>query len=463
MLEMHSVLTILAVLAPIFAAVLAAKQESARGISIVAVSISLLAIATAVWFTSYVPGLLSLDKLATAPALTVSAVVLGLFLMAPKRDVSGRDCAGVLVSFAGALAVYCADDPIVMFAGFLGGAFPFLKRRQEYKPAVRLYAQPRLVLGLSVLLFGGAIVVRTLFGAEGNLSIAAFILLTVAALMRNGIFPFHSWFVTAGEEANPMQFATLVSGQTGAFLIVRLALPLYPEAAQMALPIISQVALIGTLFTAFLALGERTPRRILALLTASQSGFIISGLESRNIEGVTGALSHWIVVAVSATGVLMALRCMEARCGELTLQSFAGLGARAPRIATCFLIFGMALVGLPGTLGFCAEDLLFHGALEAHPFLGVALPLATALSAFQLLRLFSWVFLGRNSTQVPMMSDALPRERLAFTCIALFLIISGLAPKPLISSRVGPAEQVVSYLTASGAPHPRAVDTAQRR
>jgi NADH-quinone oxidoreductase subunit M len=382
-----------------------------------------------------------------------SFVMLALFFAAPKRDVSGVDCSAMLLSLSGTLTVYCAQDTRLMFAGFVCAALPFLMRPwTSAVSSAHLYARPRLVLGVSVFLFGLALISMTVTDNRTALT-AAFAMITVAAIMRNGIFPFHSWLVTAADEGKPLAFAALVSGQTGAFVIARLALPMFPEAAQVALPLISDIALVGSLFTAFLALGERVPRRILGLLIASQSGFIISGLESRTVEGTTGALLHWVVVAVSTAGITIVLRCIEVRCGDLLRERFAGIGTKAPRLAVFFLIFGLALVGLPGTLGFCTEDLLFHGALESHPFVGIALPVATAISAIQILRLFAWLFLGRSSTRVPAISDALPRERLAFAAITSFLVISGLVPSALVASRVASAEKIVSALTPRAEAH----------
>jgi NADH-quinone oxidoreductase subunit M len=450
MLELHTLLTMLAVLVPAAASAIARKQEWARATSAAASAISFLFVAAAVWGTPHAPGVLSVDNLAAAPALAVTALIFGVLLSAPRRDVSGVDCAGVLLILSGTLTVYFARDLLIIFAGFVISALPFLKRRPApVENVARFHAQPRALLVLAVFLFGASIVLKELFPHDASVATMAFGLLSIAALIRNGIFPFHSWLVTACEETNPMLFSALISGQTGAFLLIRIALPLFPDAAaQLTLPIVSSLALIGTLFTAFLALGEKIPRRILALLAASQSGFLFSGLESRNVEGITGALVYWIVISLATPGALMVLRCTEARYGDLVHQRFAGLGARAPRLAVCFLIFAMALVGLPGTLGFCAEDLLFHGALEAHGLLGAALPLATALSAIQLLRLYSWVFRGRNAAQIPVVADALPRERVAFTAIILFLVMSGLLPHAFVASREIAAEHAVSVLTA---------------
>ena len=78
--------------------------------------------------------------------------------------------------------------------------------------------------------------------------------------------------------------------------------------------------------------------------------------------------------------------------------------------------------------------------------LRIALPLATALSAIQLLRLFSWIFLGRHIRAVPAVADALARERWAFTAAAVFLITAGLVPQPVIASRAAAAHVLDSLV-----------------
>jgi NADH-quinone oxidoreductase subunit M len=122
-------------------------------------------------------------------------------------------------------------------------------------------------------------------------------------------------------------------------------------------------------------------------------------------------------------------------------------------MAVFFLLIALSLVGLPGTLGFCAEDLLFHGALEAHPFLGVALPLATALNAIHLYRLFSTLFLGRHPNHAAPISDTLPRERWCLAAIVTFLVVTGVAPQLLITSRSNSAQSLMRALASTSAEH----------
>ena len=183
-------------------------------------------------------------------------------------------------------------------------------------------------------------------------------------------------------------------------------------------------------YTAILAISERQPRRLLALLTISQSSFLVAGLESTNPDAIAGALVHW-QVAVVATSILTAVYTgLEARLGMvLDSREHLGLASKAPRLAVFFVIGGLALVGLPLTLGFAAEDLLLHGTLETHPQLGIILPIVTALNAFQVIRLFTALFLGRPGQAAETIADALPRERWVLTAAILFLIIGGLFPE----------------------------------
>lgn len=118
-----------------------------------------------------------------------------------------------------------------------------------------------------------------------------------------------------------------------------------------------------------------------------------------------------------------------------------------PRLAVFFAVCGLALVGLPGTLGFAAEDLLFHGALESHPLLGLALPVATALNAITILRLFARLFLGRPVTAVADVPDARPRERWALSLCVVLLVLGGLFPQVPVSLGQPAADTVTALLS----------------
>jgi NADH-quinone oxidoreductase subunit M len=262
---------------------------------------------------------------------------------------------------------------------------------------------------------------------------AVFVLLVVAVIFRKGICPGHAWVADAAEGGPLIPTALLLNGHFGAFLVAKLIVPLFPNATRDLFPVLSDLALATALYVAIRALSENSPRRLLAFLALSQSACILVGLESRTPEGMTGAFVHWFVVTASTMGLFGILRLLEVRFGEnLTASRHLGLAEHAPRLAVFFVIFGLALVGLPGTLSFCSQDLLIHGTLMSHPLTGLLLPIAIAMNAVSIFRLFTRLFLGKRRTGFTVMADALPRERWILTVVVLFVVLGGLFPNAIV-------------------------------
>jgi NADH-quinone oxidoreductase subunit M len=278
---------------------------------------------------------------------------------------------------------------------------------------------------------------------------AVFGLLAAAVVFRKGIWPAHAWVADAAAGGAAIPTALLLNGHLGAMLVARLIVPLFPNIAHDLFPVLSWLALATALYVAIRALTENSPRRLLAFLALSQSACILAGLESQTMEGVTGALVHWLVVTTSTMGLFGIVRLLEVRFGEnLTTASYLGLSVHAPRLAVFFIVFGLALAGLPGTLSFCSQDLLIHGTLASHPQTGLLLPIATALNAVSVFRLFARLFLGKRRTGFTVMADALPRERWILTAAVLFVVLGGLFPNAIVAPRAAEAETVEQAMQA---------------
>jgi NADH-quinone oxidoreductase subunit M len=86
----------------------------------------------------------------------------------------------------------------------------------------------------------------------------------------------------------------------------------------------------------------------------------------------------------------------------------------------------MAL-GMPGTVGFVAEDLLVHGAVELHPFLAALLVAVAALNAAGLYLAIANVLAARGYDPRP---DPPPTLRTVLP--GLVAIVVGLAPGPFV-------------------------------
>lgn len=371
------------------------------------------------------------DPLSMMSVTAYVLLTLIAFASAPKRD--RADPTSFALVAGGTVLAYFAWSPWVFLAGWCVSSLP-------------VALSPRYGAGPRVIQLASALAVAAGFAAPAPVG---FLWLVLAVVLRKGLFPFHSWIPRAFERGSLPVLGLLLNGHLGGYLMLRFAIPMFPEAARQHLTLLGVFAIATAVLGAILALVAQSPRRILALLCASQAAFILAGLENRNEEGITGALVHWWVVAFTMTTLLAVYRALEARSPAAAQPGgFRGFGYHAPRFAVFFAVAAGALVGLPGTLGFAAEDLLFHGALDSHPLLGLGLPLATALNAITALRTLASLFFGRPGSQVAAIPDALPRERWALTLPVALLIAGGIFPSLPIALRTPLALEIAGVLGA---------------
>ena len=394
---------------------------------------------------------LEADALNAVPMIFFGCLTLFFLLLAPKRDSDGRQLAGMLIIAFATLLAYAAGNLVVMVIGWWLAGLPFLLGLFGPLRGQRL-AQGFLFASCIALTAAVVLLHNIEIQDLSHVSVLAFSLLILAVILRKGIVPFHSWLVSGFEHGPLLPTALLFNGHLGALLIARSEAVALPLTARHALDILCMAALVTALITSLRGCVERKPRRLLAYICVSQASFILAGLATANAQGVTGALLHWLVVAAASSGLICIVRVIEVRVRDVEDPlEHLGLAVRAPRLATFFLICGLALAGLPGTLGYCAEDLLFHGSLESHPWLGIALLLATAFNAIHLIRLFGLLFLGVLPKHVIDIPDALPRERWPLAACIVFLIAGGLAPTVVIAWRAPAARAMTEALGAKSA------------
>ena len=428
-------LTSVAVGAPWLAAILLTLRR--RDVRIVGFTGSLVSVAASVLLLLAAPGGESQRE---AMMVLYSCLTMASTLMLPKRDCDAPNMTGVRFMLGATLAAYSTDNLAVFLAGWILTMVPFLVtpwfRVPSWRPVAAL-SLSSLALALAIGFIwasGHSLSIEALKGRNPG-SGAAFGFLIAAVIVRKGICPAQAWIADLAEGGSGIPTALLLNGHFGALLVARLILPLFPATADRLFPILSWFAMATALYVAIRALTENSPRRLLSFLALSQSAVILAGLESRTAEGVTGALVHWFVVTVSTTGLFGILRLLEVRFGEsLTASQYFGLAAHAPRLALSFCVFGLALVGLPGTLSFCSQDLLIHGTLISHPITGVVLPIATAMNAVSMFRLFARLFLGKRRTGFTHMADALPRERWTLAAGVLFVVLGGIFPNLIVGA-----------------------------
>ncbi|HLK99575.1 MAG TPA: NADH-quinone oxidoreductase subunit M [Myxococcaceae bacterium] len=429
-----------------------------------------------------VPGLGMVVRLgvdgASVVALSLTALLsLGLMVAGPRQLLDRSTLGVLLLTESATLGFFCAQDLALLCAFWVATLVPagvLVSRSARAQPESRALLTFHtymlagtlpllLVTGLVGVLGHGAgvdspfeltgLIAR---GVPASWQLALFGALLLAACVRMAVVPFHSWLPVLMSKGPFGLSLLLVNVHAGLFLLVRVLIPLLPEAWAAGELMLTAVGLFGGLYGAVLALAQVDLRRTVGFLLVSQSGLMLAGLAAMNPQSVAGVLLQSVAASVALTGLKLVVEALGARTGTTDMTRLGGLVRRTPRMATFFFLLSIATVGFPGTLSFVGEDLLLHGVLEAHPLVALPLLMTTAVCAITLLRAFQKTFLGSMSqeqkTLLDTVEDLLPRERVAALALFALVFLGGLLPGPLLHVREHEVDRLVNRVAAVRAP-----------
>jgi NADH-quinone oxidoreductase subunit M len=212
------------------------------------------------------------------------------------------------------------------------------------------------------------------------LATVVFWALFAAFAMTAPFFPFHGAAVDVHERA-PAGVSALLAGLLPAMAIyglLRLALPLAPDAAQAAAPVVATLGAVGAVVAALLARAAPDVRRLFAYAGVARVGVCLVGLGQATAAGISGALGQVIGNGLAAALTFGLADAILAR--RATLAAVDGLAARAPRGARLLALASLASVGAPGLATFAGAALIVLDAFGRHAGLALASLAAFAIT-----------------------------------------------------------------------------------
>jgi len=294
-----------------------------------------------------------------------------------------------------------------------------------------------------------------------------FLCFAAAFLVKMPAFPLHGW-MPDGYRAMPLPVLAVFSGvlsKVAAYGFLRIALPLFPDAAAKYQELLLLVALASILYGSVVAFTTTDTRLVLGYSSVAQLGFILLGIFSLRPEGAQGAVlqavNHGLVVAPAFFIVAL----LGARAGgSEDLRDMGGLAVRAPVLATMFLIVALANLAMPGSSNFVGEFFILLGVFNSKIVICIVAFTGVALASVYTLRLFIRAMHNREGPQV------MSREMTVgdgFVLVPLVACILALALYPQIALHKGQRSVVESVLPAAaiaqpGEPLDAAVEAARR-
>ena len=217
-----------------------------------------------------------------------------------------------------------------------------------------------------------------------------------AFAVKAGLFPLHIWAPDAYTQA-PAPVAVMVAGvmaKAGVYGMLRIVLPLFPEAAVRYFPFIGTLTVVGILYFAAQALVSNDIKRLLAYVSLSHMSVIILAVFAMNQQGIQGAILQMVNHGIVIAALFLIAGAVEERVNTRRLTEFGGLATRLPWLATAFLIAALSALGLPGLNSFAGEFLAFIGAFHASVLYGALATLVVIPAAWYMLRFVQGVTQG---------------------------------------------------------------------
>ncbi|MDI5966591.1 NADH-quinone oxidoreductase subunit M [Streptomyces sp. SL13] len=254
-----------------------------------------------------------------------------------------------------------------------------------------------------------------------------------AFAVKAPLWPLHTWLPNAMTEATaPVAvLITAVVDKVGTFAMLRYCLQLFPEASKWATPVIAVLAVIGILYGALLAVGQRDIKRLIAYASISHFGFIILGIFAMTSQAQSGATLYMVNHGISTAALLLVAGFLITRRGSRRIADFGGVQKVAPVLAGTFLIGGLATLSLPGLAPFVSEFLVLVGTFTRYPVLGILATVGIVLAALYVLVLYQRTMTGPVKAGIEGMKDLKVRELLVVAPLIALLLFLGVYPKPL--------------------------------
>lgn len=333
--------------------------------------------------------------------------------------------------------VYAATKyTLIMFAGGVPLLFGFLLLAFNHATASGIAIPGGLSFDLVTLLATPL---------PANVEWAVFLLLLLGFAVKTPLFPLHTWLPLMAMEGPVAVVALLTGLKLGAYGLIRFAVPLAPAAAQSLDWLLVGLGTFGVLFGAVVALAQTNLRSMLAYSSLSHVGLVVLGLATFTVQGVQGAVLQLVNFTVIAGGLFLIAGFLHQRLGSTDVLSLGGAARSMPLLASFFLFFGLAAMGIPGTSGFPAELLILISVLQTHTGAGLAALFGMVIGAGYFLNIHRRAFLGPViKPEVAAASDLRPRELAILLAFALLVLGVGLYPSPVLDIIRPAAEAWVS-------------------
>jgi NADH-quinone oxidoreductase subunit N len=335
------------------------------------------------------------------------------------------------------------------------------------------FASGFLLYGIALIYGATGTTNLTLIGVQVGLGESNIMLLAGLALLLVGFafkvaaVPFHMWAPDVYDGAPTPVTAFMATGvKAAAFAaLFRVLTEGFAAGGGAWREIVWWLAVITMVGGNFVALAQRSFKRMLAYSSIAHAGYLLAAVATGNAAGRSAFIVYLVAYTLMTVGAFAVLGA-KGRGGEsdVLIDDLAGLAERRPWLAFALAVCMLSLLGFPGTAGFIGKWYILIAATSAgQNLLAAILVLASVVSAGYYLP----VIMAMYMKPAPGPADTAHADvrlgrlgEVAIAAVVAGLLLFGVWPAPLLDLGKTAGDSVRPPAAAVPQPAPSATPTA---
>jgi proton-translocating NADH-quinone oxidoreductase chain N len=262
--------------------------------------------------------------------------------------------------------------------------------------------------------------------------------------IKSAIFPLHTWLPDA-HSAAPSPISAMLSGvvvETGVYAICRIGFSIFSCIKWL------EVIAILSIFT--MIIGNLTPllqtdiKRLLAYSSIAHIGYMLAGISTGTILGLTGALMHIFNHAIMKGLAFLCSGVILYRLETRDMREMLGVGRKMPITTTTLFISLFALAGMPPLNGFISELTIISASIEANMiWLGICIIINSVISVAYYLRILKVFLQPITLENIKKVKEGPIIMLIPLILLAILIIIFGIWPDGLMNYAKGAAYELL--------------------
>ena len=265
--------------------------------------------------------------------------------------------------------------------------------------------------------------------------------------LKAALVPFHAWLPDAHPSA-PAPISAMLSGLlikvSGIYAMTRVFLSVFGLSPALS-TVLMYLGVISMVVAAFLALGQKDIKRMLAYSSISQVGYIVLGIGLGTPLGILGGLFHLFNHALAKSLLFLNSGSIQQSTGTRNLDEMGGLAKRMPFTAATTLVGSLSIAGVPPLNGFWSKLIIIVALVQAKYWTFAVIAILTSvLTLWYYLLIQRKAFFGKLNERWKEVREAPFWMTAATLALALLCIVTGVLFALMVKDWIQPAADVLA-------------------